>query len=136
MSTLIVAGLMAFGLLAIITAVFLAMDENKASPTSATASSKTEASTTTTPQPVTAPTPVTKKLLPAIREEAQVTPITTQFSELSAQLRSLHEQAREVERRLSILSDFAEQIERGQARVSIEEMQDYRLPEPVDSARA
>ncbi|MBV9616777.1 MAG: hypothetical protein JO031_15090 [Ktedonobacteraceae bacterium] len=63
--------------------------------------------------------------MPTIREKTQVTTITTQFSELTAQLRSLHEQAREVERRLSILSDIAEQIEFGQSRVSIEETEDY-----------
>lgn len=132
MNMLIVAGLMAFGLLAIIAAVFLAMGESKTAQTSTTASSKTEAITTTTPQSATAPSPASKQNLPAIREETQVTAITTQFSELTAQLRSLHEQAREVERRLSILSALAEQIELGKSRISIEETQDYRLPEPVE----
>lgn len=132
MNTLIVAGLMGFGLLAIIAAVFLAMDESKTASTSTTPPAKTKAITTTTPQLVAAH--VAEQRLPAIREEAQVSVITTQFSELTAQLRTLHEQARDVERRLSMLSDIAAQIERGQSKVSIEEAQDYRLPEPVDSA--
>ncbi len=132
MNMLIVAGLMAFGLLAIITAVFLAMGESKASQINTTASSKTEAITTTTPLPIAAPSRLAAQNLPAIREETQVTAITTQFSELTAQLRSLHEQAREVERRLSILSALAEQIELGKSRISIEETKDYRLPEPVE----
>jgi hypothetical protein len=129
MNMLIVAGLMAFGLLAIITAAFLAMDESKTSPTSTTAAAKTS-------QPTSAPVHATEQRLPALREETQVTTFTTQFSELTAQLRSLHEQAQEVERRLSLLSDLAEQIELGQTRVSIEETQDYRLPEPVNSVHA
>jgi hypothetical protein len=136
MSTLIVAGLMAFGLLAIITAVFLAMDESKTFSTNPAASATTKAITATTPRPITVPAHVAARCLPAIREEAQVSAITTQFSELTAQLRALHEQARDVERRLSMLSDIAAQIELGQAKVSIEETQGYRLPEPADSARA
>ncbi|MBV9711543.1 MAG: hypothetical protein JO011_11620 [Ktedonobacteraceae bacterium] len=127
MSMLIVVGLMAFGLLAISTAVFLAMGENKTPSASTTAPSKTASSTTTTPQPVaeSASARISEQRLPTIREKTQVTAITTQFSELTAQLRSLHEQAREVERRLSILSDIAEQIEFGKSRVSIEETEDY-----------
>ncbi|MBV9711783.1 MAG: hypothetical protein JO011_12835 [Ktedonobacteraceae bacterium] len=123
MSVLIVIGLMAFGLLAMTTAVFLAMGENKTPSASTTAPSKTASSTTTTPESASAH--VSEERLPTIREKTRVTTITTQFSELTAQLRSLHEQAREVERRLSILSDIAEQIEFGQSRVSIEETEDY-----------
>ncbi len=134
MNMLIVAGLMAFGLLAIGTAIFLAMGESKTPPTGTAASSKT-ASSTTTPPLVKKPVPA-RQHLPAIREESQVATITTEFSNLTAQLRSLHQQAQEIEHRLSILSGMAEQIERAQASLSIEETEDYRLLEPVDSAQA
>ena len=128
MSTLIVAGLLAFGLLAIIAAILLAMNESKTSPISSTPSSIPEISPAASMPP--AATPAPEQRLPAIREEAQVSGITTQFSELTAQLRALHEQAREIEQRLSVLSTIAEKIEQHQSRVSIEETENYRLLEP------
>jgi hypothetical protein len=136
---LIVVGLMAFGLLAIGGAVFLAMGESKTPATSTATSSKTESSGTNAEATRSDSTPsfpieIPEQRLPALREEAQIVAITTQFSELTVQLRSLHEQAREVERRLSILADIAEQITPGQSRISIEEAEDYRLPESVESA--
>lgn len=118
MSTLIVAGLMAFGLLAIVAAVLLAIDENKTSPTS-TLSSIPASPMTTTIQTIANPVP--EQRLPAIREDAQVAIVTIQFSELAAQLRALHKQAREIEQRLSILSTTTEQIEKSQSNISSEE---------------
>lgn len=104
MSTLIVAGLMAFGLVAIIAAILLVMDEHKTSPSSTSSSN-------------TAP----EQRLPTIREEAQSTVSSMQIGEITSQLRALYEQARELEQRLSILSAISEQIERNQSSLNSEE---------------
>jgi hypothetical protein len=135
MSTLIVAGLMVFGLLAIVAAVLLAMGENKTSPTSTTPSiTESPAEATVRPTADFAPALVAEQHLSVMKGEAQTVAITTQFSELIAQLRALHEQTREIEQRLSILSDIAESIERSQFSISIEEAENYRLLEPANDA--
>ncbi len=132
MSMLIIAGLMAIGLLAIVGVIFLAMGEEKAAAT--TAPGPKQAPTTARPTAEAEKEPMAQQHLPVVREDPQVAVINGQFRELAAQLRVLHQQAREIEQRLSILSQAADHIERSQIPgISIEEAEDYSQPEPVSS---
>jgi hypothetical protein len=129
MSMLIIAGLLAIGLIAIVVAIFLAMGEEKAA-----SSATKEATATTTPSGIRSSEDekglVTEPYLLAIREDPQVAIISGEFRELAAQLRVLHQQAQDIERRLSLLSQAANHIERSQsANVSFTETDEYSLLE-------
>jgi hypothetical protein len=144
MNMLIIVGLMAIALLAIIGAVALTVSAEK----TPAATQKTPAQTppvaaesTAAAEPAAAPTEAKKELipvqsLPAVQDDARVAFVNGQFHELVAQLHALHQQAQEIERRLSMLSQAADAIKRSQApSFSIEETEEYSLPEPVASAR-
>src|ERR1700694_482421 len=118
---LIIAGLMAIALLAIIGAVALA-----------TGAEKTPAATPQTPTATPTETElVPVQSLPTAQDNAQIAFINGQFHELATQLRALHQQSQEIERRLGMLSQAAEAIKRSQSPTfSIKETEEYRLPEP------
>ena len=131
MNTLIIVGLMGIALLAIIGAVALAAGAN----------TTTEKPQKKAPeQPAAAPTSAKKELVPvqsrpAAQNDARVAFINGQFYELAAQLRTLHQQSQEIERRLSMLSQAAEALKRNPSHnFSIEEAEDYNLPEPLSKA--
>lgn len=140
MNMLIVAGLMIIALLAIIGAVALAVSAEK----TPAATQKTPAPSQTPPvataEPTGAPAGTKKELvpvqsLPAVQDDARMAFVNGQFHELVTQLHALHQQAQEIERRLSMLSQAADAIKRSQApSFSIEETEEYSLPEPVASA--
>jgi hypothetical protein len=134
MNMLIIAGLMAIGLLGIVGAILLAMGEEKTTKSQPLNSQSKAMPATTTPLPPEKESG-TQQRLPAIREDPQIA-INGQFRELAAQLRVLHQQAQEIEHRLSLLAQAAAHIERNQpASISIEEEgEGYSLPEPVKSA--
>ncbi len=122
MNLLIIGGLLAVGLLALVGAVFLAMSERRAPSPSVTAK-------TTQPlkQPTGAPAakmPATKETLPAVREETPLV-LNGQYRELANELRTLHGHAIELEQRLSALTEIADHLEHAQVEsVSIEEDQE------------
>ena len=120
MNLLIIGGLLALGLLAIVGAVFLAMGERRTVAQSPPATARTT-------QPLKQPTgvpaakmPVTNETLPAVREETPLV-LNGQYHELANELRTLHGQAIELEQRLSVLTEIADHIEHTQVgSVSIE----------------
>ncbi|OLE05213.1 MAG: hypothetical protein AUG82_05045 [Ktedonobacter sp. 13_1_20CM_4_53_11] len=124
MNLLIIGGLLALGLLAIVGAVFLAMGEKRAAAPSPSATAKTT-------QPLKQPTgaaaakmPATKETLPAVREETPLV-LNGQYHELANELHALHGRASELEQRLSALTEIADHIEHTRAgSVSIEEDQE------------
>jgi hypothetical protein len=122
MNLLIIGGLLAVGLLALLGAVFLAMGERRAPSPSVTAK-------TTQPlkQPTSAPAakmPATNETLPAVREETPLA-LNGQYHELANELRTLHGHAIELEQRLSVLTGMADHLEHAQVgSVSIEEDQE------------
>ncbi|HEX6555380.1 MAG TPA: hypothetical protein VF026_21645 [Ktedonobacteraceae bacterium] len=124
MNLLIVGGLLALGLLAIVGAVFLAMGERRAAAPSPSATARTT-------QPLKQPTgvpaakmPVTNETLPAVREETPLV-LNGQYHELANELHTLHGQAMELEQRLSALTEIADHIEHAQVGgVDIEEDQE------------
>ena len=130
MNLLIIGGLLALGLLAIVGAVFLAMGERRAAAPSPSATART---TQPLKQPAGAPTakmPATKETLPAVREETQLV-LNGQSHELTNELRtlheirSLHEQAWQLEQRLSALTEIADHLEHAQVgSISVEEDQE------------
>lgn len=148
MNMLIIAGLMVIALLAIIGAITLAMGAEKTpaathktlapSQTAPVAAEPTTAPVTA--EPTVAPAETKKELipvqsLPAVQDAARMAFVNGQFHELVTQLHALHQQAQEIERRLSMLSQAADAIKRSQApSFSIEESEEYSLPEPVASA--
>ena len=138
MNVLIIGGLLAFALVALLAAVFLALGEQKASQRTAT---QTAAKPVSEQQ--------AKALVPAKEEQAADTnkqhlpvlsksalPVATdvfhgQFHEFAAQIHALHEEAMEFEQRLSVLIEMIDTIENAQGiHVSIEE----ELALPMDSA--
>ncbi len=148
MNMLIIAGLMVIALLAIIGAIALAVNEGKTPAATQKTSAPSQAApvaaeTTTAPvtaEPTVAPVETKKELipvqsLPAVQDDARMAFVSGQFHELVTQLHALHQQSQEIERRLSMLSQAADAIKRSQApSFSIEEAEEYSLPEPVASA--
>ncbi|HEV2655571.1 MAG TPA: hypothetical protein VGU68_13515 [Ktedonobacteraceae bacterium] len=140
MNTLIIAGCMAVALFAGIGAIALAMGEKTPAATQKTPAQTppVAAEPTEAAKPTAAPVVAKKELmpvqsLPVAQDDARAAFINGQFHELATQLRILHQQAQEIERRLSMLSQAADAIKRSQSpSFSIEE--EYSLPEPVASA--
>src|SRR5205823_13058249 len=124
MNLLIIGGLLALGLLAIVGAVFLAMGEKRAAAPSPSATAKTT-------QPLKQPTgaaaakmPATKETLPTVREETPPV-LNGQYHEPANELHALHGRASELEQNLSALTEIAHHIEHAQVgSVSIEEDQE------------
>ena len=138
MNMLIIAGLLVIALLAIVGAIALAVSTEKTP--AATQKTPPQKTPPVAAQPTAAPTETKKELvpvrsLPAVQDDARVAFINGQFHELATQLRLLHQQSQEIERRLSMLSQAADAIKRSQApSFSIEETEEYHLSEPVASA--
>jgi hypothetical protein len=129
---LIIGGLLAFGLLALLASVFLARGERQEGQAAAKAAAAPSPSATAkTTQPLKPPSdtpdtpaakmPETKETLPAVREETPLA-LNGQFHELANELRTLHEYAIEIEQRLSVLTGIVDHIEHTQANhINIEE---------------
>ena len=143
MNLLIIGGLLAVGIVAILGAILLGMSEQRAE-TRRNAHTNQPASlehNTNTPlatgQPVASQPVVTGKLVeenlpsrpntPADnalmrREEASFPVLNGQFHELAGEIRTLHEQAWQLEQRLSFLTKMVDHIEQSSnKRLSIEE---------------
>ena len=139
MSLLIVGGLMAFALVALLGAFLLALGEQKASK-----AATVQASTPSTHETQSdAPTPAqaqpdagaNKSNLPALRQT--MLPVSDdalhgQFHEFVTQIHALHEEAFRLEQRLSTLVEMVDQFEQShEGLVSIEE----ELALPADATR-
>ena len=83
------------------------------------------------PPPVTETLPVAKEDAWSARSEEKPFPISNgQLHELASQLQTLHQQAQELERRLSVLTNMIEHIERSQnGRLSIEDEEELGTTE-------
>jgi hypothetical protein len=129
---LIIGGLLVVAAAAIIGAVLIGISEQRTErarnaslkqPTS-TASSDlatrklVEEPTTTRPN-----LPTTRESnLPSRGEDQRLSSLNGQFHELASEVRTLHQQASQLEQRLSILTEMVDHIERTQSgRISIEE---------------
>ena len=77
------------------------------------------------PPSVTETLPVTKEVARPVNSEEEPFPISNgQLHELATQLQMLHQQSQELERRLSVLTNMVEHIQRSQnGRLSIEELE-------------
>jgi len=126
---LVVGGLFVIALIALIALFFVVRSEPHRNGTAAASASDGEKNEISThraepTQPVTQHIPISvhreEQRLP---REAHARPIMNgQLRELSAELHDLHQQAQDIEQRLSILTEMIERIERSQAgRPSIEE---------------
>lgn len=124
MNLLIIGGMLAIGLLALVGAVFLAMGERQAKAASPSATTKTTQSLKQPSGTPAAKMPATKETLPSVREETPLV-LNGQFHELADELRTLHGHAIELEQRLSVLTGIAGNLEHAQVgSVSIEEDQE------------
>ena len=134
MNLLIIGGLLVVAAAAIIGAVLIGMSEQRTQRTrnaslkqpTSTASSDLathkliEEPTTTTSRPN---LPTTRENnLPSRGEDQRLSSLNGQFHELASEIRTLHQQASQLEQRLSILTQMVDHIERTQGgRFSIEE---------------
>ena len=114
MNLLIIGGMLALGLLALLGAVFLAMGERKAAAPSPSAKAETTQSLKQPSGIPAAKTPVTEETLPLVREETPLV-LNGQFHELASELHTLHGHAIELEQRLSALTGIADHLEHTQA---------------------
>ena len=132
MNLLIIGGLLIVAAAAIIGAVLIGMSEQRAE-TARNARLKQPPSTVdlTTRKLVEEPTTTTSRTnLPTTRESdltsrgehQRLSSLNGQFQELASEIRTLHQQAWQLEQRLSILTEMVDHIERTQGgRISIEE---------------
>ena len=134
MNLLIIGGLLVVAAAAIIGAVLIGMSEQRTQRTrnaslkqpTSTASSDLathkliEEPTTTASRPN---FPTTRESnLPSRGEDQRLSSLNGQFHELASEIRTLHQQASQLEQRLSILTEMVDHIERTQGgRISIEE---------------
>ena len=136
MNGLIIVGLLAFALVAILAAVFLALGEQRASQRVATQAAAKPVNEQQVPVPAKEEqaAETKKETLPVLSNSTL--PVATdafqgQFHEFAAQIQALHEEAMAFEQRLSVLVEMIDTIENAQGvHVSIEE----ELALPMDSA--
>jgi len=129
---LIIGGLLAFGILALVGAIFLGLSEQRA--TSTRNNRVEQAALPDLSRPVThsvveSPTMV-RPNLPASGEttfsreeqERRLSALNGQFHEVVGEIRTLHQQALQLEQRLGVLTEIVDRIERSQSgHTSIEE---------------
>ncbi|MBE3561809.1 MAG: hypothetical protein IMW89_21700 [Ktedonobacteraceae bacterium] len=111
MNMLIIGGLIAAGLLALVGVVALSSGEKSAASPARNAAQKTakQSKATTTPLPA---VDTAEQRLPARREEESLPfMFNGQMRELAAELRALHQQALELGQRLNVLTEIADHIE-------------------------
>ena len=134
MNLLIIGGLLVVAAAAIIGAVLIGMSEQRTErarngrlkqPTSTASSDLSarklmEEPTTTASRPN---FPTTRESnLPSRGEDQRLSSLNGQFHELASEVRTLHQQASQLEQRLSILTEMVDHIERTQGgRFTIEE---------------
>ena len=144
MNTLIIGGLFALALLAIIALVFLLRSEPRTAKVPVTKVNNEPLKVNETAQVAAAGTPS----LPAPREEVATTPQVVpvqqhvqqrfpiangQFHKLSDELHALHTQAQEIEQRLSTLTEMVERIESDQRQYTSVDGQGSHSTEPVSA---
>jgi hypothetical protein len=140
---LIIGGLLAIALLAILGAVFLGISEQraeKARSNGGTISGSTDIRPVVEQQPAvnravvqTAPiryntSPLVERSLVPTEESQQSFALNGQFHELAVELQTLYQHARELERRLRTLTEVADRIEKTQSNQIITE--EVRHPQP------
>lgn len=148
MNLLIIGGLLGVTLLAIIGIVVLVMGESRAqnssspSPASARTTRRLEPEPAITREVSEIPAPTQQRSLapretttglPSMSGAHSVARLNGQIHELVNELRTLHQQAGELEQRLQVLTEVVERIEQAQSRqVSVEEEETLRISPPDD----
>jgi hypothetical protein len=121
-SLLIVGGLLIIGVLAIVGVVMLSISEQRRDAVSKIATNQAQSALVSTPHTTEEPTRArptalldeNKALIPSDEEQLRVT-LNGQFHELSHEIHSLHDQAWQLEKRLGILTDMIDHIERSRS---------------------
>jgi hypothetical protein len=131
MNLLLIAGLLGFAIVAILAAVLLGIGEQRAekarannaiAPPTVTASppARNKVVDGNTPPRATLPAP-TEKTAILNTEEQTLSTLNGQFREFASELRSLHQQAWELEQRLRGMTEMVDRIETRANHISIEE---------------
>ena len=121
MQLLVVGGLFAIALIALIVLFFVVRSEPRTNSTTAHGEKNVAHSEAEQTQAATQHVPLTEEQ-PMAREVHTLPTRNGQLRELSAELHELHQQAQDIEQRLSILTEMMRHIERSQpGRTSIEE---------------
>lgn len=132
MNLLIIGGLLALGILALVGAVFLGLSDQRsqaARNNSTEQSLPVGRSQPTVARTIEGPTMVRPNLSTADEttfagrgSERQLPALNGQFHEVVGEIRTLHQQALQLEQRLSVLNEMVDRLERTQAgHTSIEE---------------
>lgn len=119
MNLLIIGGLMAFALVAILAAVLLGMSEQRAEKARASSAAQGTASPAEAGKEATEKSETDLQTIPVIvgngtrisANEQTLPALNGQFREFASELRSLHQQAWELEQRLRGLTELVERIE-------------------------
>ena len=130
MNLLIIGGLLAVGILAILGAVLLSLSEQRAETARRNQEPAPALPTDRNPTVKLRPLEETANRQPAATETTLATlegdsipsTLNGQFHELAGEIRSLHQQAQSLEQRLGVLTEMVNHIERSQGNhISIEE---------------
>ncbi|GAC1378849.1 MAG: hypothetical protein NVSMB33_03510 [Ktedonobacteraceae bacterium] len=132
MNLLIVGGLLALGVLALVGAIFLALSEQRATtarnksielPASPARNDQATHKAIENPTMVQPNRPVADETtLASTASERHLPALNGQFHKVVGEIRTLHQQARQLEQRLSVLTEMVDRIESSQSsHTSIEE---------------
>lgn len=116
MNLLIIGGLLAVGILAIIGAALLGISEQRAEARAKQASLANENTTLMRGRTISNETTGSlRRQMPVVPAgETHLAPLNGQFAELAGEIRSLHQQAIDLEERLSTLTDMIDHLGRAQ----------------------
>jgi len=131
MNLLIIAGLLGFAIVAILAAVLLGIGEQRAEkarannaiappPVTASPAARNKVVEGNAPTRATLPAPMEKTAI-LNTEEQTLSTLNGQFREFASELRSLHQQAWELEQRLRGMTEMVDRIETRANHISIEE---------------
>lgn len=131
MNLLVIGGLLGFAIVAILAAVLLGMGEQRAEkarannaiatpPATASPAARNKVVEGNTPARATLPAPMEKTAI-LNTEEQTLSTLNGQFREFASELRSLHQQAWELEQRLRGMTEMVGRIETRANQISIEE---------------
>lgn len=120
MALLIIGGLLAIALLAILGAVFLGLSEQRSEKARSNGGTISGSTGTRPVVEQTAPvrhttSPLVERSLVPTEESQQSFALNGQFHELAVELQTLYQHARELERRLRTLTEVADRIEKTQS---------------------
>ena len=126
MNFLIIGGLLAIGIVAILGAILLSRGESRTDTMKGKPTSQTTLMEGSGPDLPNNALPPAEKLLVSAEDLRPI--LNGQFHELAGEVHSLHHQAWQLEQRLSVLADMVDQVERTQNSQTSDEEETQQTP--------